>query len=234
LLARVSIQESKVKAGYLVIIMALSVAGCSEQTANSAQQAELVEKIIAKQSQTATPAENPHAGIPDFKTAETAVKPQILGGSQGQVKFVQQAGGYTYAEVVTQTGPVWIAANRSAIEVGEKVAWRDGAVMRNFHSKALDRSFPEIIFISSFITQSGDGTQGKVISSSQSAGYSYLEVETDSGTVWLALPSMRINAGDQIRWIGGSEMQNFHSKSLDKTFDSIWFISSAEKLKNTG
>jgi hypothetical protein len=97
LLTRASIQESKVKAGYLVLITALSVAGCSEQATNSAQQAELVEKIIAKQSQTATPAENPHAGIPDFKTAETAVKPQILGGSQGQVKFVQQAGGYTYA-----------------------------------------------------------------------------------------------------------------------------------------
>ncbi|WP_428605757.1 hypothetical protein [Sedimenticola sp.] len=220
------------KAGYLVILMALSAAGCSEQTTNSAQQAELVEKIIAKQNQANLAAENPHAGIPDFKTAAAVAKPQILGGSQGQVKFVQQAGGYTYAQVVTETGPVWIAANRSAIEVGEKVAWRDGAIMRNFHSKALDRSFPEIIFISSFIVQGGDGVQGKVISSSQSAGYSYLEVATDTGTVWLALPAMRINNGDQIRWIGGSEMQNFHSKSLNKTFDSIWFISSAEKLKN--
>lgn len=224
------------KAGYLVMIMALSAAGCGNQSTETANQAELVEKVIAQQTQAAAPAADPHAGIPGYKPAGNSAPPQILAGNQGQIKFVQQAGGYTYAEVATDQGPVWIAANRSAVEVGQQVSWRDGAIMRNFHSKALDRSFPEIIFISSFITQggAGGGAQGRVISSSQSAGYSYLEVATETGTVWLALPAMRIENGDRIRWIGGSEMQNFHSKSLGKTFDSIWFISSAEKLKQTG
>ncbi|WP_275097253.1 hypothetical protein [Sedimenticola hydrogenitrophicus] len=216
------------------MIMALSAAGCGNQSTETANQADLVEQVIAQQTQAASPTANPHAGIPGYKATGDSAQPQILVGNQGQVKFVQQAGGYTYAEVTTDLGPVWVAANRSAVEVGQQVSWRDGAVMRNFHSKALDRSFPEIIFISSFITESGDGVQGKVISSSQSAGYSYLEVETDSGTVWLALPAMRIENGDRIRWIGGAEMQNFHSKTLDKTFDAIWFISSAEKLKSTG
>jgi len=35
---------------------------------------------------------------------------------------------------------------------------------------------------------------------------------------------MKVSEGDPIEYSGGAEMLNFHSKSLDRTFDSIWFV----------
>lgn len=68
---------------------------------------------------------------------------------QGVVKEMLHASGYTYMNVDTGAGKsVWIAATTMRVKNGNTVKWADAAVMRNFNSKALHRTFDEILFVS--------------------------------------------------------------------------------------
>ena len=40
-----------------------------------------------------------------------------------------------------------------------------------------------------------------------------------------------MKAGDKIEWQGGSEMRNFTSKSINRTFDRITFASSVAVVR---
>ena len=66
--------------------------------------------------------------------------------------------------------------------------------------------------------------EGTVINTANAGGYSYIEVSSPSGNVWLAAPAMRIKAGDKIRYDNGAMMRDFTSKSMGRTFSSISFI----------
>ncbi|WP_232470320.1 MULTISPECIES: hypothetical protein [Methylococcus] len=54
--------------------------------------------------------------------------------------------------------------------------------------------------------------------------YTYLEVKQDSRSRWIAGPSVEVRKGDIVRFDGGVEMKDFHSKTLDRTFPSIVFV----------
>jgi len=66
--------------------------------------------------------------------------------------------------------------------------------------------------------------QAKVVSVTHAAGYSYMEIEANGGTTWLAASPVNAKTGDTIAWAGGATMQNFASKSLRKTFPEIIFV----------
>jgi hypothetical protein len=69
---------------------------------------------------------------------------------------------------------------------------------------------------------------GIVVETFDTEGYTYLNLE-DSEKVrfWAAVPSMKVKIGDGVEIAGGSPMSNFHSKTLNRTFDSIIFAGSA-------
>lgn len=68
---------------------------------------------------------------------------------QGTVTEMMHAAGYTYMNVDTgDNKPVWIAATMMRVKPQDKVQWADAAVMRNFNSKSLHRTFDEILFVS--------------------------------------------------------------------------------------
>jgi len=69
-------------------------------------------------------------------------------GPSGKVVSVAAGGGYSYIEVATDTGTKWLAAPMQAVSAGDVVSWNGGATMRNFNSKALARTFDEIVFVS--------------------------------------------------------------------------------------
>jgi hypothetical protein len=69
----------------------------------------------------------------------------------GKVLETMDASGYTYLNVQTEAGDMWVAVNQSTVQVGEEIAFLDGMVMQNFFSKTLDRTFPEIIFSSGLV-----------------------------------------------------------------------------------
>ena len=57
--------------------------------------------------------------------------------------------------------------------------------------------------------------------------YVYLLVAEDGEETWLATSPgfiKDINYGDIVEFVGDVEMQDFHSKALDRTFKSLWFV----------
>jgi hypothetical protein len=55
-------------------------------------------------------------------------------------------------------------------------------------------------------------------------GYTYLNVTEKRKDTWLAVPGMNAAKGDKLSYSGGMEMNDFHSKELDRTFPSILFL----------
>jgi hypothetical protein len=95
------------------------------------------------------PAQQQPAGKQLSPAQQQAVDDAKGMAKQGVVKEMLHAAGYTYMNVDTGTGkPVWIAATMMRVKNGNTVQWADAAVMRNFNSKSLHRTFDEILFVS--------------------------------------------------------------------------------------
>lgn len=69
----------------------------------------------------------------------------------------------------------------------------------------------------------------KVFEVLQVNSYTYLLVEEDTNNKWLAVPSFDPKIGETYFYKGGMEMQNFTSKELNRTFESVIFLSSVSK-----
>jgi hypothetical protein len=54
--------------------------------------------------------------------------------------------------------------------------------------------------------------------------YTYLNVSENGKDYWLAAPTTKVEKGETIYYSKGMEMKNFHSKTINKTFDSIFFV----------
>jgi hypothetical protein len=68
---------------------------------------------------------------------------------QGKVTEMMHAAGYTYMKVDAGTGKsMWIAASMMRIKPEQTVKWTDAAVMNNFTSKSLHKTFDQILFVS--------------------------------------------------------------------------------------
>ena len=65
---------------------------------------------------------------------------------------------------------------------------------------------------------------GKVAETFNSAGYTYMRVQTaDSGDVWAAVMETSVAIGSTVSLTESLTMHDFHSKSLNRTFDKIVF-----------
>jgi len=73
--------------------------------------------------------------------------------------------------------------------------------------------------------------QGKVLDVIDTSMYTYLQVATDNGAIWLAASKTSVAKGSTIGFGNGAVMSNFYSKSLNKTFDTIIFLDKVEVLK---
>ncbi|MFN2376464.1 MAG: DNA-binding protein [Candidatus Binatia bacterium] len=67
-------------------------------------------------------------------------------------------------------------------------------------------------------------SRGKVVETMDAAGYTYAHVATPGGEVWVAGPRTVLSVGDSVGWPAGSEMKNFQSKTLGRSFESILFV----------
>ncbi len=65
---------------------------------------------------------------------------------------------------------------------------------------------------------------GKVLDVIEAAGYTYVQVDTGSDKLWAAGPSTAFKKGDMIAFDSGMPMQNFHSKSLNRDFNLLYFV----------
>lgn len=66
--------------------------------------------------------------------------------------------------------------------------------------------------------------EGKVSEAIAAGNYTYLHVRHDGKGTWLAIPRREIAVGTEIRYADGMLMKDFHSSSLDRTFEEVVFL----------
>lgn len=86
-------------------------------------------------------------GHPDMQAAETT--PQL----NGKVLQALEAGSFTYIEVQTDAGKVWVAAPQFQVQVDTAVIVPEGRLMADFYSKSLDRTFEKVYFVAKVLTE---------------------------------------------------------------------------------
>jgi len=128
------------------------------------------------------------AGTPQTtqQQPETAAAPPSGGAPvTGKVLETMDAGGYTYMNLETAAGPKWVAINQTPVQVGEEVTYIDGMVMQNFTSKALDRTFPEVVFSGGLI---GKGAPTPGTEAQGEGGQSFSQALTSEGSAPTTIP----------------------------------------------
>ena len=161
----------------------------------------------------------------------TAASLATPAANTGTVKSIQNSGGYSYIEVDINGETFWMAAAMSAVKPGEKIDWNGYAMMKNFTSKSINRTFEQIMFVDKVVATSARATRshsGSVLETMNAAGYSYIQVEEQGKKIWLAAPMIEIKAGQSISWNSGAAMRNFTSQSLNRSFDEIFFVSAVQ------
>ena len=65
---------------------------------------------------------------------------------------------------------------------------------------------------------------GKVLETLNASNYTYVRVDTGREKLWLAVPQIKVKAGEKVTFGAGLPMKNFQSKSLGRTFDTVYFV----------
>ncbi|MCK5857693.1 MAG: hypothetical protein KAG64_09385, partial [Bacteroidales bacterium] len=64
----------------------------------------------------------------------------------------------------------------------------------------------------------------KALEAINSGSYSYVRLSNEGKEFWAAVSARPIEIGHLYFYKDAFEMKNFHSKGLDRVFESIWFI----------
>ncbi len=64
---------------------------------------------------------------------------------------------------------------------------------------------------------------GKVVEVINAASYTYVQVDTGSKKVWAAATQFPVKSGDAVTLSDAMAMNNYHSKTLNRTFDVVYF-----------
>lgn len=66
---------------------------------------------------------------------------------------------------------------------------------------------------------------GVVAETMNAAGYTYIKLKTKTDSIWAATRETKVKKGDYVVVESAFPMHDFHSKSLNRTFDVIYFAS---------
>ncbi len=70
------------------------------------------------------------------------------------------------------------------------------------------------------------GFSGKVLETTNAASYTYVLVDTGTGQRWAAAPQVAVKVGDTVAVANAMAMPNYHSKTLDRDFEVVYFTGS--------
>lgn len=73
------------------------------------------------------------------------------------------------------------------------------------------------------IPQNTSELSGNVVETFNSGGYTYVNIEKDGKKSWVAVPEMKVSVGEEISFRPGIPMNDFKSKTLNRTFETIVF-----------
>ena len=66
---------------------------------------------------------------------------------------------------------------------------------------------------------------GTIVETMNASGYTYMLVDSGDKKTWVAIPATTVEKGAEIKYYQGMVMENFTSKTLDRTFDAVVFSS---------
>ncbi len=70
--------------------------------------------------------------------------------------------------------------------------------------------------------------EGIVIEILETTGYTYMELNNSGRKFWIAAPTTKVKKGDHVRFVESMTMENFASKTLNRTFPRVIFVSSTQ------
>ncbi|SMF47360.1 hypothetical protein [Pseudobacteriovorax antillogorgiicola] len=73
--------------------------------------------------------------------------------------------------------------------------------------------------------------KGKVVKTMNVSGYTYFQFSQKGELVWAATSVMDLKEGDQVVLMKSFPMTDFKSKTLNRTFDKILFVSQLDIVK---
>lgn len=65
---------------------------------------------------------------------------------------------------------------------------------------------------------------GTVVETMNTSGYTYIQVDTGKDKIWAAAPEFQVKVGDLVTVPTGMLMRNHQSKTLNRTFEEIYFV----------
>jgi hypothetical protein len=131
------------------LLAALMVTGCTE------------DKTAAKSPETTTTKTTmppQHPAVPDARIAS------------GKTIETFVAGGFTYVQIATPEGSIWAAGPLTPIKKDDEVSFSRTMLMKNFHSKSLNRDFEAIYFVERFTVNGETGAPMQVPMTQQPHG----------------------------------------------------------------
>jgi len=187
----------------------------------------------------------PASSPPETRHAGAIPVAQDTLPNSGTVTEMIPAGQYTYLHVTRDGKGSWLAIPSRDVPVGTEIQYGEGAMMKDFYSRSQDRTFKEVLFLTG-VMMAGETplaappghppvpadpaardnlpNGGKVSETIAAGTYTYLHVTEDGAETWLAIPRRDVPVGAQIRYADGTPMQEFHSPSLNRTFEEVLFL----------
>ena len=72
--------------------------------------------------------------------------------------------------------------------------------------------------------------RGTVAETMNAAGYTYVLIESEGKRTWVAAPELAVNVGDIVQTEPSMAMHEFTSKTLNRSFDVVYFVSAVDNL----
>lgn len=87
-------------------------------------------------------------------SAAIAADNSVVSFFEGTVVSSLNTDSYTYVEISKNDQTAWIVGPLVAVKPGNQVKFEEGAIMSNFYSKQLNRTFPSVMFVQDIIVTS--------------------------------------------------------------------------------
>lgn len=71
--------------------------------------------------------------------------------------------------------------------------------------------------------------EGTVVDTMNAGGYTYVQIKEADNTFWAAGPEAEVKKGDKVAVVEQMWMNQFTSKTLNRTFDKLLFVGQIEK-----
>lgn len=81
-------------------------------------------------------------------TAQNKAQTADAPAKQGKVIEVLNAEDFSYLHIESDNSKIWVAGIKVQVKAGDTISYVENVIMSNFSSKALNRTFEKVVFVS--------------------------------------------------------------------------------------